>query len=343
MPSSATAPSVADERLESAARDLEASGLYRILRRLEVPVIAPHQVPDNAGRALIVDSETTGLDIKNDRLIELGMVQLAYERETGQVLGITDVAGGFNDPGVPIPAEITALTGITDDMVRGQKLDLPRYRGMIASSGIAVAHNSGFDHPMISRELPELAEKPWACSFTGIDWNTEGFKASKLDYLLSQFGAFHNGHRATDDCKALAYILSRPLRSGRSALSHALESARLETWRLWPTNSPFAMKDPLKARGYAWSNGDGGRPKSWFKDVVLDDAIQEIAWLREQGRPLPSLMATRLDAWNRFTDEQWAAPSMLQTIPEFAEALRPKPAPDAGTAQPAPQPALSLI
>ncbi len=329
------------DRLESAARDLEASGLYRILRRLDVPMIDPAQVPSGAGRALIVDSETTGLDTKADRLIELGMVLLAYDRATGAIHGVLDIAGGFDDPGIPIPREITEITGITDEMVHGQKLDLDRYRELVLAADIVIAHHAAFDHPMISRHLPELADKPWACSFTGIDWSTEGYKASKLDYLLSQFGAFHNGHRATDDCKALAYILTRTLRSGSSALSRLLESARRETWRLWATNSPFSLKDELKKRSFEWCNGDGGRPKSWYRDVTLEEAIDEIAWLRGQGRPLSSIMATRLDAWNRFTDERWAAPSPVQSIAEFATALAPKPAPSEEI-RPAAEPAMSL-
>ena len=39
-------------------------------------------------------------------------------------------------------------------------------------------------------------------------------------------------------------------------------------------NSPFDMKDHLKARGHRWSDGSDDRPKAWWMEVAeenLDD------------------------------------------------------------------------
>lgn len=316
-----TASSQSRFQREELARSLEATGEFRILRRISIPSIDLADVPKGAGRALIIDCETTGLDVKADHLIELGAVLVAYDRSSGRIHGALDQAGGFNDPGVPIPAEITALTGIDDAMVRGQALDLPRYEGLIAQADIVIPHHAGFDRPMISKHLRSLAEKPWACSYSGIDWSAEGFKASKLDYLLVQFGAFHDGHRAMDDCLALVHVLRQTLKSGQTALFAALDSARKETWRIWATNSPFSMKDALKARGYEWCNGAEGRPKCWYLDLTLDAAIKEISWLLSQRRPFSSICATRLDAWTRFTEAQWKVDAPVSSFAEFAGLL----------------------
>jgi DNA polymerase-3 subunit epsilon len=58
-----------------------------------------------------------------------------------------------------------------------------------------------------------------------------------------------------------------------------MESARRRTARIWATDSPYAVKDALKARGYRWSPGEGGRPKSWYVDVAEEQAEAECEWL----------------------------------------------------------------
>jgi DNA polymerase-3 subunit epsilon len=60
----------------------------------------------------------TGLDPRKDEVIELGMVKFDYLPD-GRVGGVKDVFSSFNEPSVPIPTEVTALTGITDQMVGG--------------------------------------------------------------------------------------------------------------------------------------------------------------------------------------------------------------------------------
>ena len=37
--------------------------------------------------------------------------------------------------------------------------------------------------------------------------------------------------------------------------------------RIWAEQSPFELKDELKKRGYRWSDGADGRPRSWYIDV----------------------------------------------------------------------------
>jgi DNA polymerase-3 subunit epsilon len=66
------------------------------------------QLPFALDRPLVFfDLETTGLDFKNDRIIELAFIKLTPQ---GDVL---ERERRFN-PGIPIPAEATAIHGITD-------------------------------------------------------------------------------------------------------------------------------------------------------------------------------------------------------------------------------------
>ena len=40
-------------------------------------------------------------------------------------------------------------------------------------------------------------------------------------------------------------------------------------------NSPFDMKDHLKARGYRWSDGSDDRPKAWWMEVAGGEVAEE--------------------------------------------------------------------
>ena len=50
--------------------------------------------------------------------------------------------------------------------------------------------------------------------------------------------------------------------------------------RIWAEQSPFELKDELKKRGYRWSDGADGRPRSWHIDVDEANEAAETEFLR---------------------------------------------------------------
>ena len=210
------------------------------------------------------------------------MVAFTYDEE-GR---IGDVIGTFNalrEPSVPISPEITRLTGITPEMVAGQVLDLEAVERFIAPADLVIAHNARFDRPFCERLSKGFQVKAWACSHSEIAWSGFGFEGSKLGYLLTQCGWFHQGHRAVEDCHALLEVLASPLPSEAGLpFGHLLASARKSLLRIWAESSPFDMKDVLKARGYRWNDGTDGRPKSWWVEVDEEAGEAELAFLRRE-------------------------------------------------------------
>jgi DNA polymerase-3 subunit epsilon len=271
--------------LEAAAKLLEAHPDYRVLRRLAVVDdwgVAPQGAP---GVAVVVDTETTGTDTRADHVIELAMVKFEYCLATGAVCRVTEVYSELEDPGEPIPPASTAIHGITDEMVRGHRIDDARVAAVLADVGVVIAHNAAFDRPFLERRLPAFAHKPWACSHAQVPWAEEGFAGSKLEYLGVGCGFFFEAHRSEIDCRALLEVLRRPLpKSGRTALAVMLEQARQPSLTLWATGSPFESKDALKARGYRWH----GERRCWYRGLAQADLDAESAWLRNAvygGRP----------------------------------------------------------
>lgn len=264
------------------------TGRYRILRKLEARPVAQVVRPGFPLRGIILDTETTGLDHRRNEIIEIGAIAFTFD-EAGQIGDVTGVFAGLREPATPIPPEITRLTGITDEMVAGQAIDLTALEAMMAPADLIIAHNAGFDRPFCEAFHPVFAAKAWACSNAEIDWSARGFEGTKLGYLIGQAGFFHEGHRAVDDCFALLEVLARPGADGRnqgegadSAFAELHRASQMCRVRIYAEHSPFDMKDHLKARGYRWADGSDGRPKSWWVEISEDAVEAELHFLRSE-------------------------------------------------------------
>jgi DNA polymerase-3 subunit epsilon len=265
------------ETAETMARRLEATGNYKILRRL-VPRPPEHRsTTDRIG--LIIDLETTGLDTTRNEVIEIAVIKFAYAHD--RVTSVVDTFQGFQQPSSPIEPAITALTGITDEMVDGHHIDSVALGQFVADAHITIAHNASFDRKVAERHWPLFANCHWACSATGIDWKAHGLSGARLAYLLAEYGLFHDAHRALDDCHAVLEILALYLPGTElSGLAALLDRARRPQHRIWADGAPFALKDTLKQRGYRWNDGTDGRPKAWYVDADVIDA--ELDYLRKE-------------------------------------------------------------
>ncbi len=266
-------------QIDEAAQLLDAHPDYKLIRR-----ITPRSAfSDNQGRVLsrgvVVDTETTGVDPGKDAIIELGMVLFEFDPETGIAYKVLGSFDQLEDPGFPVPAESTAVHGITDEMVAGMRIDDAGVAQFLDGVSLVIAHNSKFDRVFLEKRLPLFESLPWGCSFAQVDWRGEGVGSAKLDYIAYQYGFFYEAHRAEGDCYALLEILQQPLpKSGDLVLKSILSGLAQKSYQIFATGSPFETKDMLKSRGYRWD----GEKKCWHTTVAGDDAIKaEVAWLKE--------------------------------------------------------------
>ena len=266
--------------MECLARTLERSGGYKVLRRLDLPFTP---LPDHLeGKlALMVDVETSGLDSTTDEIVELAAVPFQYDA-AGRVIAVHEPFDQLRDPGRPIPAEVTRLTGIDDAMVRGKVLDLAAVEGLASRAALIVAHNASFDRAFLERLAPIFAEMPWACSMADLPWREVGLTTLKLEALAAGAGFFYDAHRAGDDCLAAIELLRRTLPgTDRLAMAELLRSARRKTVRITAAGAPFDRKDLLKLRGYRWrETAEGGDSKAWVVELSAEALDAEIRFLR---------------------------------------------------------------
>ena len=153
----------------------------------------------------VFDIETTGLSNRNCKIIEIGAVKI----KDGQILDRIDF---FVDPEEPIPPEITELTSITDDMVKGQIKEKEAIEKFLAFAGdtLLIAHNANFDVGFI-----RIAADRHGIPFENTYLDTVGLsryvnpelKRHKLDVIAEHYNLpeFHH-HRASDDAEMLAEI-----------------------------------------------------------------------------------------------------------------------------------------
>lgn len=299
-----------DMGLAAAERLLSASADYRVLRR--VPAVRHWKLPHAAGetrRAVLVDTETTGLDSDVDEVIELALLPFEYERNTGRIVTVDErlALSAFREPSKPIAPEVTRLNGITNEMVKERRIDTEQVKAIIDPAQLIIAHNAGFDRPMVEKLWPIFEEKHWACSFVDIDWKAEGIGSAKLDYLLYAQGCFHDGHRALSDALATLFLLSLPLpQSKHPALGALLESARKPLRAVRAEETAFEQRAALKARGYRWDDGEGKRNKAWW--TMTTDADAEIDWLRTEiyGDQRP-IRVVNVPPTRRYSSRLWPA------------------------------------
>ena len=159
----------------------------------------------DADECIVFDLETTGLSPLTCKITEIGAVKV----KNGEIL---ETFQTFVNPGEHIPEEITDLTGITDEMVKGAPSQEEAVKEFLAFAGdrLLIAHNAAFDTGFIRT----------ACDKYGLDFSNvyldtvalsrhvnPELKKHKLDVLANYFklGDF-NHHRASDDAEMLAYI-----------------------------------------------------------------------------------------------------------------------------------------
>lgn len=153
------------------------------------------------------DLETTGFNAKSDKIIEIGAVRVKNNV-------IQDEFCTFVDPKIPVPERITEVTGITSDMVKGaptEDIAIKNFIDFCKDSPVLVAHNANFDVSFIKAATKRLGID---FSFTYVDTvpMSRALIMSIKNHKLDTVAKFlkipeFNHHRASDDARALAYIL----------------------------------------------------------------------------------------------------------------------------------------
>lgn len=275
------------QMLEDAAKLLEASGLFQVLRRFQAKDVFNEDDGAPKKTLMVVDTETTGTDFQKDKVFEIGYVLVEFSPETGKLYKVLDRHTDLEDPGFPLPALIEKITGVTYDQVEGKIFNRAKINADIGRADLVIAQNAGFDRKFLEPEFPAFKALPWVCSVVQGPWEEMTIGTKKQEYLAWKVaGIFYEAHRALTDAEALLEIISREGPQDKSIFKHILDVGTEASFTVWANNSPYEAKDTLKLeRGYRWSDGtELGKLKSWYKEGVVDPDA-EVAYLAENIYP----------------------------------------------------------
>jgi len=161
-----------------------------------------------AKRFIYYDTETTGVRPGKDRVIEIAAFDPLEDRQFCM----------FSNPGCPIPPEASAISHITDDMVKdappiGEVLQL--FAAFCAGDVVLVAHNNdAFDRPFLEAEFQRggVVMPEWVF-VDSLKWARKyrtDLPRHSLQHLREAYGiAANQAHRALDDVIVLYQIFSR--------------------------------------------------------------------------------------------------------------------------------------
>lgn len=169
---------------------------------MSTPLPPSAHTPLIALPVLILDVETTGLDVRSDRVVQIGAI--AMVGETPQDVPRLD---RIVDPGVPIPPRVTRIHGLDDASVSGAPAFADVAPDLLAMlhARCAVGHHIGFDLAILRSEASR-AGLPWhdipmldiAQVSSALD---PAFRDLELEAVLKKLGIQVEGrHSAMGDC-----------------------------------------------------------------------------------------------------------------------------------------------
>jgi len=179
-------------------------------------------------REIILDTETTGIDPRDHRVIEIGCVEIEDFIPTGRTFH------HYVNPDRAIEADAERVHGISNAMVA----DKPRFSAIcdelleFVGDAALIAHNAAFDRGFINAELGRAGRTPppesrWLCTLQLAQKRYPGMHNS-LDALCRRYNVSlveRDKHGALLDARLLAAVYLE-LKGGRErALDFAAVAA----------------------------------------------------------------------------------------------------------------------
>ncbi len=146
-------------------------------------------------REIIFDTETTGLDNKQDRVIEIGGIELDNHFPTGRTFHVY-----INPVDKQVHPDALAVHGITDEFLKDKPTFAEIVEDLIDFFGDArwVAHNATFDMGFINAEFARLGRPPvtndMVTDTLALARRKHPMGPNSLDALCRRYGV-DNSHR----------------------------------------------------------------------------------------------------------------------------------------------------
>lgn len=148
---------------------------------------------------VIIDTETTGLNVNEEKIIEIAAIKYINHKKVDQCSYLIN-------PGKPINAEITKITGITNDDVESAPYFNEITENLIGfiSNFIIIGYNVSFDIKFLVKEFYEsnviFPDNKVYDIYQLARKTIRGVENYKLQTLKEHFDIKNESHRAMSDC-----------------------------------------------------------------------------------------------------------------------------------------------
>ena len=258
----------------------------------------------------IVDIETTGGSNKSRGITEIGIVVT----DGTQIL---ERWTSFVNPFEPIPSRITALTGISDNMVE----DAPGFEDLaedvanLLGDCVFVAHNVGFDYAFIRGHFEAIAhswQRPKLCTVRLARKAFPGMPRYGLGALCDARGITHvDRHRAMGDAEATAELFHQIYDSdrGQAAIAEALKRGTREHWM--PQHVKASEFDVLPDEpGVYWFLDGQGKPLYIGMSIKLQQRVRSHFSGTTASRKRQTLLRDMHSLKHELSGSEWMAAVM---------------------------------
>lgn len=206
---------------------------------------------------LILDTETTGLSVKDSQVIEVGAILFSVPNRAV----VTQLS--FVLPCLVNPAEdVNCISPEVTSLGPGPEAGLSLFKQLVDASDAIVAHNVEFDRQWFGFGLLPEIHKPWICTMVDVPWprslrlkSRPSVTALALAYGIPVWAA----HRALTDCIYLAQVFERC-----EDLEGLLKAAQ-EPRELYQALVSYDDRQLAKDAGFSW-NTDG--TKTWTRKLT---------------------------------------------------------------------------
>jgi signal-transduction protein with cAMP-binding, CBS, and nucleotidyltransferase domain/DNA polymerase III epsilon subunit-like protein len=192
--------------------------------------------------AIALDLETTGLNVRADRIVQIGAVHREAPFET--------IIDCLINPRIAIPASATEIHGITAEDVAGASSFATKFPVLAQdlTGHVLIGFNTGFDLAFIEAE----------CARAGLTWRWEGALCVRE---LSQIALGAEAGRAAHDLESLAHFFGIAPHGRHSAVGDARLTAQIFTALL-----PLLQEKGIVTLADAYFQLSGRH--QWRRDIV---------------------------------------------------------------------------
>lgn len=227
------------------------------------------------------DLETTGIDVAKDRIVEISVLKVFPN-------GNKESKTWLVNPTIPIPAQSTAIHGITDEKVANEPTFAelaPHIYNMIKDSDLAGFNSDRFDIPLLAEEMLRAEVDFDMKNRVSVDVQTIFHK--KEERTLSAAYKFYcnesleNAHSAEADTNATYEILKAQLERYEDLENDMKKLSEFTT-----------RKKSVDFAGFIALNKEGkeifsfGKHKGVLVEEVLDKEPGYFGWIQNADFPL---------------------------------------------------------